>query len=110
MKTFLVALIAFLIGGLFGVIGGGLIGTGIGAGTGIVTGMQAGACLAVETAKNKGLITSDQVGTILTAAAGSIRTQAEQTKADRGGGIGSMASEAECQAVVAKLKQAASKQ
>jgi len=110
MKTFLIALAGFVIGAVVGTLGGGLLGTGIGAGAGIVTGMQAGACLTVETAKNKGLITSDQVGTILAAAAGSIRTQAEQIKADPGADAVSMASDAECQAVVAKLKQAASKQ
>ena len=110
MKTFLIALLSFVIGGVVGVLGGGLLGAGIGAGAGIVTGMQAGACLAVETAKNKGLITSDQVGTILAGAAGSIRTQAEQIKADPWAGAVSMASDAECQAVIAKLKQAARKQ
>lgn len=59
----------FVLGGILGLFGGGLVGTGLGAGAGIVTGMQAGACLTVEAAKDKGFIRADQVEQIFAAAA-----------------------------------------
>jgi hypothetical protein len=41
--------------------------TGIGAGAGVATGLQAGVCLAVEAAKEQGLITAAQVDQALNA-------------------------------------------
>lgn|GEM_PF-4281948 len=102
MKTFLLLLVGFLIGGVVGVVGGGAIGTGVGAGVGVATGLQAGACLTVEAAKNEGLITADQVGQIFAAAAKTIKAQA-----DVGSDTDFADTDAECQVVVAKLKQAA---
>lgn len=102
MKTFLILFIGFVIGGIVGVVGGGAIGTGVGAGVGVATGLQAGACLTVEAAKDEGLITADQVGQIFAAAAKTISSKADvSADADFPG------TDAECQAVVAKLKQAA---
>lgn len=97
MKGFLLVLLGFVLGGLLGLFGGGLLGTGVGAGVGIATGLQAGACLTVEAAKEKGLITADQVAEIFAAAAESMQAElpADADIAD---------SDAECQAVVAKLQ------
>lgn len=69
-------LILFVFGGIVGavlaiVFAGGAL-TGAGAGVGIVTGLKAGACLTVEAAKGKGLISEDQVDELLSAAAGLI--------------------------------------
>lgn len=100
MKSFLFVLLGFILGGIVGVLGGGAIGTGVGAGAGIVTGLQAGACMTVEAAKEKGLITAEQVDQILAAAADTMKGQADVA------GTAFAGSDAECQAVVAELKQA----
>ena len=100
-------LLGLVIGGVVGVVGGGMIGTGVGAGVGIVTGMQAGACLTVEAAKEKGLVTADQVKEIFAAAAETLQVEAEKIRADLGGDKVFADSDAECQEVVAKLRQAA---
>jgi hypothetical protein len=103
MKTFMLLLVGFIGGGVVG----GLVGTGVGAGAGIVTGMQAGACLAIEAAKDKGLISAEQVDQIFAAAAESLKTQADQIKTDQAADAVIADSDAECQAVVAELKRAA---
>lgn len=101
MKTFLLLLLGFVLGGIVGVVGGGAIGTGLGAGVGIATGLEAGACLTVESAKDKGLISADQVEQIFAAAAETMKAEA-----DIGDETAFADSDAECQAVVAKLKHA----
>lgn len=100
MKTFLLVLFGFVLGGALGLFGGGVVGTGVGAGVGIATGMQAGACLTVEAAKDKGFISAEQVEQIFAAAAESMQAElpADTDLAD---------SDAECAAVVAELKAAA---
>lgn len=102
MKAFLLLSVGFVLGGILGVVGGGAIGTGVGAGVGVATSLQAGACLTVEAAKEEGLITADQVGQIFAAAAKTITAQA-----DVGADTDFADTDAECQVVVAKLKQAA---
>ena len=107
MKAFLLILLGFILGGIVGVLGGGAIGTGIGAGAGIATGMQAGACLTVEAAKEKGLITGDQVGQVFAAAAAMMQGELKALESDPGAKIDLADTDAECQAIVAELKQAA---
>jgi hypothetical protein len=102
MKGFLLVLLGLIVGGVVGVIGGGMIGTGVGAGVGIVTGLQAGACLTVEAAKEKGLITAEHVPEIFAAAGDMMRAEANV-----GGDTDFADTDAECQEVVAKLKQSA---
>ena len=109
MKTFALLLVGFIVGGVVGAVGGGLVGTGVGAGAGIVTGMQAGACLTVEAAKDKGLISAEQVDEIFAAAAESLRAQVDQIKTDVATNADIADTDAECQAVVAELKRAAAK-
>ena len=65
MKGFLI----FIVGAILGAIASFVVATGIGAGVGVATGLQAGACLTVEAAKDKGFITSEQVDEVLAAAA-----------------------------------------
>lgn len=97
MKGFLILLLGLVLGGILGVVGGGLVGTGLGAGAGMVTGMQSGACLAVEAARQKGLISAEQVDEIFAAAAEAMQVQlpTETDIAD---------TDAECRKVVAELK------
>lgn len=107
MKGLLLFLLGGTLGGVAGVLGGGLIGTGVGAGAGIATGMQAGACLTIEAAREKGLISAGQVDEIFAAAAQSMAATAgdlqagTEWKAD-----GDFAdTDAECRALVARLQR-----
>jgi hypothetical protein len=65
MKTFLLFLLVFVVGGVLGALGGGLFGVGAGAGVGIVTGLRAGACLTLEAARAEGLISADEEAGLL---------------------------------------------
>jgi hypothetical protein len=65
--------------------------------------LQAGACLTIEAAKEKGFITAEQVGDVLQAAGRLIADT--EIPADSG----APASDADCQAVVARLKATAAK-
>lgn len=102
MRGFLLVLLGFVLGGIVGVLGGGAVGTGLGVGAGMIGGLQAGACLTVEAAKEKGFITAAQVDEVFAAAAKTIQLQA-----DIGPDTEFADSDAECQAVVADLKEAA---
>lgn len=77
--------------------------TGVGAGVGIATGFQAGACLTVEAAKEKGFISADQVAEVLQGAGQQIAMIRVDVNSDT-----SPMGDAACQAVVAKLKAATS--
>ena len=101
MKTFLVFLLVFVIGGVVGAIGGGALGVGAGAGIGIVTGLKAGACLTLEAARAQGLITAEQEGDILQAAARQFASEDLPEGPDTSG--------IDCQGVVAEMRRAAAK-
>lgn len=58
-------LLIFVAGAIIGAIVTFGLATGLGAGAGIVTGMQAGACLSIDAAKEKGFVTTEQVNEIL---------------------------------------------
>jgi len=100
MKTAIIAIIFLLIGGAVG----GFLGLGMGSVTGIVAGSQAGACLAVETAKEQGLLTSEQVDQVIAGAIGKIKDKAAQSEDTELKWIGN---EADCAAMVAELQKAA---
>ena len=101
MKSFLLVVAGFAVGGIATfLLTSGLL-TGIGAGAGIVTGMKAGACLTIEAAKKQGLVTEDQVDALLTAAAGEISSTAPQDEPLFSGGS------AACEKFVAELREAA---
>jgi hypothetical protein len=99
MKTTIIAIVFLLIGAA---VGGYLalgVGAGMGAGAGIVVGSQAGACLAVEAAKDLGLLTAEQVNEVLNGAVAKIADGAKfPPEAKLIGG------EADCAKVVADLK------
>ena len=107
MKGLLLFLLGGLLGGVAGVLGGGLIGTGVGAGAGIATGMQTGACLTIEAAREKGLITAGQVDEIFAAAAQSLAAAAGDLtgESEQSAGSDLADTDAECRAFVAQLKQ-----
>jgi hypothetical protein len=99
MKTFLLILLGFVIGGVAGALGGGLLGVGAGAGVGIVTGLKAGACLTLDAARAEGLISADQEAGLLQATARQFASEDLPEGPDT--------SEIDCAAVVADLRRAA---
>jgi hypothetical protein len=103
MKSFLMFLLGAVVGGIASVLITSGVFTGIGAGAGIVTGLKAGACLTVEAAKEEGLITAEQVDTVLNAAVKQIASAELSDEAALSG------SDAECVKVVTQLKEAAKK-
>ena len=98
MKSVLLILLGFVIGGVLGVVGGGALGVGAGAGVGIVTGLRAGACLTLEAAREQGLIEAGQEGEILRAAARAFASENLPDGPDTG--------DINCAAVVAELRSA----
>ena len=99
MKSAIIAIVFLLIGGAVG----GFLGLGMGSITGVVAGSQAGACLAVETAKEQGLLTSEQVDQVISGAIGKIKDKAAQPTDTELKWVGS---EADCAAMVAELQKA----
>ena len=98
MKSALLVALGLIVGGLLGAIGGGTLGTGVGAGFGIATGLHSGACLTLEAAREKGLITVDQEGEIWKAAVEKLSSseQPEGTEADYG--------KIDCSKILSELK------
>lgn len=101
MKTSLLLILGILIGGALGVVGGGAVGTGLGAGTGSIEGLKSGACLAVESAKDQGLITSEQVGAIFAGVAKTANAEAPGEPA-----VSLPLDDAECREVIADMTAA----
>jgi hypothetical protein len=99
MKGFLI----FIVGAILGAIASFVVATGFGAGVGIATGLQAGMCLTVEAAKEKGFITSEQVDEVLIAAAQQVSSQEIATEGALAGG------DMQCEKIIAELKAAAAK-
>lgn len=96
MKSILIFLGGLILGGAltFGAA------TGLGAGVGVATGLVAGACMTVESAKDLGFITPDQVDQVL-------KTAVEQISKDNMADASEISgSDAECQKVIAELKAA----
>jgi hypothetical protein len=98
MRSVLLILLGVVIGGVGGFFGGGLLGLGAGAGAGIATGLQAGACLALEAAREEGLVTAEQEADILAAAATAFASEDLPDGPDTSG--------IDCAAVVAKIRAA----
>jgi len=103
MKGFMIFLVGAVVGGIAVFVLSSALLTGIGAGVGIATGLQAGACLTVEAAKDKGLITSEQVDEILIAAVEQFASDGVAGETAISGG------DLECEKVVAELKETAKK-
>ena len=99
MKGFLIFIVGTLVGALASfVLVSGLM-TGVGAGVGIATGVKAGACMTVEAARDRGLLTAEQVDEVLSAAGSSI-SAAQPDAVTEGSGL----TEQECRQLIAKMK------
>ncbi len=97
MKGFLI----FIGGAVIGAVLSFFFATGIGAGAGIAVGLQAGACMMAEGAKEKGLITDDQVNELWAAA------QKQIASADLVQEGFQPEGKLECESVIADMKAAA---
>jgi len=107
MKTAIIAIVFLLIGGA---VGGYLAlgyGAGMGAGAGIVVGSQAGACLAMESAKDQGLLSGEQIDQVLAGAIGKIKGKAQIAPDATLQWVGT---EADCATMIAELETAARSQ
>ena len=104
MKTAIIAVVFLLIGGVVGGVLALGYGAGMGAGAGIAVGSQAGACLAMESAKDQGLLSAEQIEQVLAGAVDKIKGKAE-VPAD--GEFQWVATEADCAAMIAELATAA---
>lgn len=104
MGKALIAIAALVLGLVVGGLGGAALGIGGGAGIGIATGISAGACGIVQAAQQEGLLTDEEVDQVFTRALADFRDMtpdAEGTEAPLAGGA------AECDAVMARLREAA---
>lgn len=97
MKTFLVAMLLLVTGALVG----GFLAVGVGTGIGAATGYAAGACSALEAAHDQGLVSDEQFGQVLAAAAAKIAGQLDLPP-----DAGQVDSAAKCREVLAQLEQA----
>ena len=100
MKSFLLVLAGLAIGVAAVLVLSPMI-MGVGAGVGILTGMKAGACLTVEAAKARGLVTPEQIDELLRSAALQIASSAQVEEA-----LAKIDGDAECTKVVADLRAA----
>jgi hypothetical protein len=97
MKGFLIAVIFLVIGGAVA----GFLALGVGTVAGIAVGSQAGVCLAMETAKNDGLLTVEQVDKVI---ADTVNTIRGKSSADAAKDIEWISSEKDCADMVAKME------
>jgi len=97
MKGFIIALIFLIIGG----VAAGFLALGVGTAAGIAVGSQAGVCLAMETAKNGGLLTAEQVDKVI---ADTVNTIRGKSSADVASELEWISSEKDCADMVAKME------
>ena len=97
MKGFIIALIFLIIGG----VAAGFLALGMGTAAGIAVGSQAGVCLAMETVKNDGLLTAEQVDKVIADTVNSIRGK---SSADVASELEWISSEKDCADMVAKME------
>jgi hypothetical protein len=107
MKTTIIAIVFFLIGAAAGGYLALGVGAGMGAGAGIVVGSQAGACLAVEAAKDKGLLSAEEIDQVIGDSVGKIKGKS-QIPADAE--VPWITSEADCAKMIAEMEMAAQSQ
>ena len=105
VKSFIIAVVFLLIGAVAGGFVALSIGTDMGTGAGLVVGSQAGACLAVEAAKDRGLLTAEQIDEVLNGAIAKIAGGAELP-----GKAKLVGSEADCAKMIADLQEEVRKQ
>ena len=97
MKGFIIALIFLIIGG----VAAGFLALGMGTAAGIAVGSQAGVCLAMETAKNDGLLSAEQVDKVI---ADTVNTIRGKSSADIASELEWISSEKDCADMVAKME------
>lgn len=102
MKGFLIAVIFLVIGGAIT----GFIALGVGTAAGIAVGSQAGVCLAMETAKNDGLLTAEQIDKVI---AETVITIRGKSPSDITRDIEWISSEKDCADMVAKMEMESAK-
>jgi hypothetical protein len=102
MKTFILAVVFLLIGGAIGGFLGFGFGTGIGAGGGLIVGTQAGTCLALGAARDKGILTPAQVDGVIQEAIGRIKARSPGAADPQIQWIGN---EADCARLMAEIDQ-----
>jgi hypothetical protein len=98
MKGFIIAVIFLLIGGAVA----GFLALGVGTATGIAVGSQVGVCMAMETAKNDGMLTAEQVDKVI---ADTISTIRDKPSADVATEIEWISSEKDCADMIAKMEE-----
>ncbi|MEV8467273.1 hypothetical protein AB0T83_10825 [Fluviibacterium sp. DFM31] len=102
MGKLLIGVIMLVVGLLIGAFVGAPMMIGTAAGVGIATGLSAGICTTVQAAQDEGLLSAEQVDQVLTRAARNIGSD----NSVEGEIVGSAA---QCEEVLAKLKEAAAK-
>ena len=97
-------ILGLVIGLLIGGVGGGMLGVGSGAGIGIATGLSAGVCGIANAAQQEGLLTEEQVDQVFNRAVSNLK---ELTPDAEEGGETIVGAASECDAVLQKLRDAA---
>ncbi len=99
-----IAVICLFAGGIAGalIVGGKAAGVGVAAG--LLTGSQAGVCLAVETAKQQGMLAPAAADAVINTTVAKIRRTASPEVASELRWIGN---ERDCAEIVAKMRNAA---
>lgn len=102
MGKAIIGVICLVVGLVVGaVFGGSLVGGGA-MGVGIATGLSAGVCTTVKAAQEEGIMTAEQVDQVLTRATADMAAMSGETSTDA-----IVGSAAECDAVLARLREAA---
>ncbi len=100
MKTAVLAILFLLIGGAIGGFFGVRFGAGMGAGGGLLVGSQAGACLALQSAREQGILSSGQVDIVVRDTVGKIKARTPLASDPNVPWVGS---EAECGRMIAEM-------
>jgi hypothetical protein len=101
MKTVIIGLICLIVGGVLGGFAALGFGVGAGAASGLIMGSQVGVCLAVEAAKQQGLLSTEGANRVVAETVAQIRRKARNVPADTK--IKWIRSEADCSAMIREL-------
>lgn len=102
LSVVVIAIVCLLVGTFVG--GKMILGTsaGLGVGAGLIVGSQAGVCLAVETAKEQGLLSVEQIDQLIKNTVTKIRAKSNISETAEFKWLGS---EKDCAAMVAKIAE-----
>jgi hypothetical protein len=107
MKLAITAIVSLIVGGLIGAYLAFGAGMNVGGVAGFVAGAQGGACLALESAGEKGLLSAGEIDGVIAATIAKVKAQA-QIPADKQPKW--IASEADCGMMLAEMRRAAAEQ